>query len=382
MNFKEEILQAKKSNQYRDISVLTSSNASSIIIKGKKLMNFGSNNYLNIVQNKRVLKEFLKSAEIYGVGAGASRLVTGTLSIHARLEKELALFSKKEDVMIFPSGYMANLGLLSTIASKDDLIILDKIDHASIIDGARLSNASVRIFPHKNLKYLETILQNSSQYSKKIIVVDSIFSMDGDSSDLKALVQLKKKYNAWLIVDEAHAVGVFGENGCGFSDASGVIKEVDFKVGTLSKAFGLQGGYIASSYDAIDFLKNRCRSFIYTTSITPAVCGAAIEVIKIFKNYQKERDALLSKASWLNKEFLSMNLKTCGTVSQIIPVIIGGEIKTFNIQQQLQKQGFFVPAIRYPTIKKGTERLRISLNKDHSKKDLKRFLSVLKELMI
>ena len=382
MNFKQELLKAEKLNQYRSLSTLVSQNSSNITVQGKELINLGSNNYLNMIQSKRVLRAFVKNAKLWGVGSGASRLVTGTLSIHQQLEKELALFSKKEDSLVFPSGYMANLGLISTITSKDDLIILDKIDHASIIDGSRLSQASVRVFPHKNLKYLEDILQKSGKYSKKIIVVDSIFSMDGDASDLKELVRLKKKYKAWLVVDEAHAVGVFGENGCGLADEKGVISEVDFKVGTLSKAFGLQGGYIASSYDAIDYLKNRCRSFIYTTSITPAICGAAIEVVNIFKNYQKQRTGLLEKARWLETELSKMNLKTCNTVSQIIPIVIGGEAETLDIQLKLQNKGFFVPAIRYPTVKKGTERLRISLTLDHSKKDLKRFLRVLEGLGI
>jgi len=381
INFNNELTALKEQNQYRTFKVLNGPNTATIHLGNGPLINFGSNNYLGMSTHPLVLKAFQKGIKKWGAGAGASRLVSGTSTIHRTLEAALAVFSKKDDALLFPTGYMANLGLITALADKDDLVCLDKLNHASIIDGARLSGAKIRVFPHRNMEYLEQILKSAPKDQKKIIITDSIFSMDGDATPLAQLVQLKKEYQATLILDEAHAIGVFGENGGGLAIAQGLIKDVDFKVGTLSKGFGLQGGYVASSKDAIDYLKNKCRPFIYTTGLLPSVCEAALEVLKLFSKMEKTRKSLQKKSSWLRIQLQALQLPTLNSVSQIIPIVIGDTAKVLHLEKQLLKEGFFVPAIRYPTVKKNTERLRISLMKHHTYEHLKQLLAEIKMVL-
>lgn len=378
--FKDEIKNLKDTFQYRNLKCIESAVNQFLYFNGKKYINFGSNNYLSLSSNKKVKKAYIDGINKWGCGTGASRLVTGSFKVHFELEKALADFSKKESALLFPSGYMANIGLISAISDKNDIIILDKTNHASIIDGARLSGIDYRIFPHLNYNYLEDILKKSNA-KKKIIVTDSIFSMDGDMADLKTLADLKNKYNAILIVDEAHAVGVFGKNGEGLSEKLNVTNDIDFKIGTLSKSFGLQGGYIAASNEAIDFLKNKSRSFIYTTAISPGICTAALKALELIKNnFEQKRIKYRKKFLKFAKELNSLGFSTCNSVSQIIPVIIPGNENVLAIEKELSIKSLLVPAIRYPTVKKGTERLRISILEKHTTKELNLLLNVLSDI--
>ncbi len=382
MNFDAEMDALKQTNQYRSLKVLEPSEGPWISWEGRRLLNLGSNDYLGMSQHPEVKKAFIQGIETWGTGAGASRLVSGTKSAHRDLEKALAVFSHKESSLLFPSGYMANLGLISALAGKDDWVILDKIDHASIVDGARLSEAVLRVFPHLDYEALERLLQKAPSDKKKIIVTDTLFSMDGDAADMKRLAELKEKYGALLIADEAHGVGIFGKNGGGWALEQGVMDAVDFKVGTLSKAFGLQGGYVAASRSAVEFLTNRCRPFIYTTGILPALCVAALKVLELFRGMQKEREALRALAGWLREQLRAAGLETLDSVSQIIPVVVGDNAKVLELEKQLREMHFFVPAIRHPTVKKGSERLRLSLTLGMDQKMLEPLLAVLSHFRI
>jgi 8-amino-7-oxononanoate synthase len=370
MNFDAEIEELKKTHQCRALKICEFSEGPWISWKGKKLLNLGSNDYLGMSQHPEVIKAFVRGIEMWGTGSGASRLVSGTKSAHHDLEVALAAFSAQEASLVFPSGYMANLGLISALAKKNDWVILDKLDHASLVDGAKLSGAVLRVFPHLDYDALERLLQKAPSGNKKIIVTDTIFSMDGDAADLKRLGSLKEKYGAILIADEAHAVGVFGQNGGGLALEQGVMGSVDFKMGTLSKAFGLQGGYIAASHSAIAFLVNRCRPFLYTTGILPGICVAALKVIELFRGMQKEREHLKSLASWVRESLRERGINTLNSLSQIIPIIVGDNVKVLELEKRLYENGFFVPAIRSPTVKKGSERLRLSLTVGMTRENL------------
>ncbi len=377
MDFSAEINELKKSNQWRSLKVLELSEGSWISWERIKFLNLGSNDYLGMSQHPEVKKAFVQGIETWGTGAGASRLVSGTKSAHRDLEQALAEFSGKESSLVFPSGYMANMGLIAALAGKNDWVILDKIDHASLVDGARLSGAVLRVFPHLDYDALERLLQKAPPKNKKIVVTDTIFSMDGDAADMKRLVALKEKYGFILIADEAHAVGVFGQNGGGWALEQGAMDSVDFKVGTLSKAFGLQGGYIAASQSAVEFLINRCRPFIYTTGILPGLCVAALKVLELFRGMQKEREDLRSLASWARESLRGIN--TLNSVSQIIPIIVGDNTKVLEIEKYLREKHFFVPAIRSPTVKKGSERLRLSLTTEMNQEILAPLIAFLRK---
>ncbi|EKD27138.1 MAG: Strongly similar to 8-amino-7-oxononanoate synthase [uncultured bacterium] len=373
MNISEQIEHLKLSNNYRKLKIIDKKEWPYIYINNRKLLNFGSNNYMGLADNISVKEAFIEGIEKWGAGAEASRLVSGTLKPHDDFEKALACFSKKEDALVFPSGYMANLGVITSFAEKDSLILIDKIDHASIIDGVKLSGAQFRVFPHRDYRYLEKILIKNN-LKNKIVITDSIFSMDGDRADLIELVRLKKKYDFILVVDEAHGVGVFGENGCGLASLLGVINDVDIKVGTLSKAFGLQGGYVASTKINIDYLKNKSRSFIYTTGITPGICVAGMKVLELFSRMNEEREHLQNISRFCRDEFHKKGVSTFDSKSQIIPVVAGDNKKVLELEKKLFEKGFFAPAIRYPTVKKGTERIRISLSSDNTLEQVSDFV--------
>ena len=311
-----------------------------------------------------------------GSGPAASRLVSGNLQPYEDLERRLAAFKGKEAALVFSSGYAANVGTITALVGEKDAVILDKLDHASIIDGARQSGATIRVYPHKNVKKLEAILQQSGSFRRTLIVTETVFSMDGDLAPLAEIVELKERYGAWLMIDEAHATGLYARNRRGLAEAAGVEDKIDITLGTLSKALGSLGGFVVGSQVLIDFLRNRARSLIYSTALPPAVCAASAAAVDFVMSErgQERRDRL-----WRNVSLMKNGLSALGiqndSRSPIIPVIIGNEAATVEASRRLYERGIFVPAIRFPTVPKGKARLRVTVTAAHEQSDVEQFVA-------
>jgi len=362
--------EAKKANLYRSLRIADGAPA---------LLSFGDNDYLGLARDPRVVKAMVRASKKFGVGAGASRLISGTSSVHAELEKEIAEFKKTERALVFGSGYLANLGTVSALVSVKDLVVIDKLCHASIIDAARLSGAVLRVYPHKNLKKLEEILKNSKSFRRRLIITDSVFSMDGDLAPLPELVKLKDKYGALLMIDEAHGVGVFGKNGRGAAEHLGAEAGIDVSIGTLSKAAGGMGGFAAGAGVLIETLVNFSRPFIFSTALPPAVMAAALESFRIIEKCPGLRAKLWENVEQIRKGLLALGFTIGGTVSPILPILIGDERKALRLSALLSEQGVYVPAVRFPTVARGKARLRLTVSARHTAADLDRLFTALRE---
>jgi 8-amino-7-oxononanoate synthase len=349
---------------------------------GKTLLNFSSNDYLGLASHPALKKAAADAVKRFGAGAGASRLVSGSLAPFHELEETLAAFKKTEAALSFSTGYAAAIGTICALLGKSDIIIIDKLVHACIVDAARLSGATLRVFDHNDLEDLEKILLWTSKISlpryaprerfvhtRVLIVTESIFSMDGDAAPLREIVALKNKYGAWLMVDEAHATGIIGKNGRGLADALGVAGEIDIQMGTLGKALGSSGGYICGSRVLIDFLVNSARSFIFSTAPVPAAAAAATAAIRLV---QSPEGRALNKHLWKQvKTFHSaLRIPHSAMASAIIPLIIGNEAKAVGASSKLRAQNIFIPAIRYPTVARGRARLRVTITAAHKPEDI------------
>jgi 8-amino-7-oxononanoate synthase len=311
-------------------------------------------------------------------GAGSSRLVAGNSSTYTELENLLALWKKAEASLVYPTGYMTNLGVISALMSKGDAIIIDKLCHASIIDGCYLSDADVRVFKHNDLASLEKILgEIQNKYQKKIIITESVFSMDGDIAPLFEISMLAKKYDCWTMVDEAHAVGVFGETGAGLLEEFDLENEFDIRIGTLSKAVDSLGGYVAGSRELIDFLINKSRSFIYTTALPETVVKQSLMNLKKLIADKKGRKKLWENIGYFYLLAKKYNLKIEKPNSAIIPIIVGDEAKTLELSKKLLVENITLPAIRYPTVPKGAARLRCTITAKHTKPQIEKLVFVL-----
>lgn len=366
---KIELDRLKEANLLRKLVCIDSPQESTVEIQGRQKVVFCSNNYLSLADNSKIIEAVTGAMASYGSGAAASRLISGTMSPHIELERKLAQFLQKEAALIFPSGWMANEAVIRTIAGRGDLVLLDKLDHASIIDAAAGSQAEFRTYRRNNLARVEKFLA-SPRFRRKFIITESIFSMDGDTADLKRLVELKNNYDAFLIVDEAHAFGCLGRTGAGLAEEMGLLDELDIVVATMSKALGAGGGLVAADKLVIDLLINKARPFIYTTAPTVANCAAALAALEIVKNEPQRRDKLRQNVEYLRTRLNALGLNTGQSQSHIIPVIIGDEKQTLAVSRRLYEMGFFVPAIRPPTVPPGTARLRLSMQTGHSKQQM------------
>ncbi|MGQ9648997.1 MAG: 8-amino-7-oxononanoate synthase [Phycisphaerae bacterium] len=371
-------------NLRRSLRILESGQGAYVTVAGRRLVNLASNDYLGLAAHPRVLRAVKEAIDRWGWGAGASRLLSGTMRIHAELESRLAAFKQTEAALVCSTGYQANLAAIRGLAQQGGTIFLDKLNHASIIDAAFARGPAgfdapvVRVFPHRDYRRLERLLEKSAGAGRRIIVTDALFSMDGDFADLSILVELKNHYNAILIVDEAHATGVWGEGGRGLAETMEVSGDIDVTVGTLSKALGGLGGFIAASREIIDWLVNTARSFIYTTALPPAACAAAMAALDLLEQEPRRRLDLVRTAAWFREEVaVGLGLDITGSSSQIIPIIVGRADKAVELSRTLEEAGFLVPAIRPPSVPKGKSRLRISLCSDHQQADLVRLLDVL-----
>jgi 8-amino-7-oxononanoate synthase len=377
---KNELNELKQNDLLRVPVRIDSAHDTIIRIKESEKVLFCSNNYLNLAGNEQIIAAAKETIDKFGYGSAASRLISGSVKAHIELEEKLAQMFDKEAALVFPSGYMTNLAVLQTIPQKGDLILLDKLDHASIIDAAKSSKAEFRTYHRTQFDKLENLLTNE-KYVSKFIVTESIFSMDGDFAPLKKLVELKKKYGAYLIVDEAHAFGCMGETGAGLAEELDLLDEVDIVVATLSKSAGCSGGFVASEKCVIDYLINKARPFIYTTAPSGSNSAAALCAVEIIINAGDRRAKLKQNADYLREKLKNLGLDTGASTSHIIPVIIGDNKKTLEISEKLFEKGFFVVAIRPPTVAPGTARLRISLQCDHTKEQIDSLCRTLGEII-
>jgi 8-amino-7-oxononanoate synthase len=378
----------RKQGLQRELRRIASPQGPRVEIGGKIFLNFSSNDYLGLA-NDTILKEAaIEAVKQFGAGAGASRLVCGSLAPFHELEESLAAFKKTGAALTFSTGYAAAIGTICALLGKDDIIVMDKLVHACIVDAARLSGAKLRIFSHNDLNELEDILKWAGRNSKadaggrkaKILVVtESIFSMDGDAAPLRETVALKEKYGAWLMVDEAHATGIIGKGGRGLADKLGVGSQIEIQMGTLGKALGSSGGYICGSRVLIDFLVNRARSFIFSTAPVPAGAAAAAAAIKFIQSKPGDvrRNLLWRRVKQFNSKLKIQNPKLRGA---ILPILIGDETKTVEVAANLQKKNIFIPAIRYPTVARGQARLRVTLTAAHPAADVKQLANALTDL--
>ena len=377
----DELSKIKESGLYRELKVVGNAQDTRIDIEGKTYLSFCSNNYLGLANHPSVVNAVKKAVDEYGWGACASRLVSGNMTLHEALEKEISRFKRKDAAIVFPTGYMANLGVISSLVSGGDLVISDKLNHASIIDGCRLSGADFRVYAHCNMEKLETILKKTSKYNRKLIVTDSVFSMDGDLAPLPDIVRIAKEYNAMVMVDEAHGTGVFGENGRGVVEHFNLDKEVDVVMGTLSKAIGSLGGYVCGDDDLISYLRNKARPFMYTTALPPAVCAASIASINLIQEDPSLREVLWNNVCCIKERLGSLGIDMISSQSQIIPLLIGDTQKAVDISKLLYERGVLIPAIRPPTVPANSSRLRMTVMSSHTQDDLESLFKVLKDVL-
>jgi 8-amino-7-oxononanoate synthase len=333
---------------------------------GRQLINFGSNDYLGLASDSRLADAVCEAVAQYGWGSGASPLVTGYSELHERLEAELARFEHAESALLFTTGYAANVGTISSLVGREDAIFSDEQNHASIVDGCRLSRAKVLVYRHGDVEHLRTLLVESGVFRRRLIVSDSIFSMEGDVAPLAELAALAERHDAMLLIDEAHATGVFGEDGAGLVQASGVDDRGIIRVGTLSKALGSIGGFVVGPAKLKDLLLNTARSYIFSTAMPASICAAGLKALEILRDEPWHRERLLERASDLRKTLQAQGWDTGRSMSQIIPVVIGDAGRTMEIAASLREQGFLVPGIRPPSVPAGRSLLRISITSAHS----------------
>lgn len=385
---KENIEQLKKDGVYRQLPVNSGPCTNRITLNGQEgVVNLSSNNYLGLANHPRVMEASIDAVKKYGAGAGAVRTIVGNYDLINQLEDLLATFKHEEAVMCFQSGLNCNIGTIQAIVEKGDLIISDALNHASIIDGVRLSRADKAIFRHADTKHLEEILKEKrDQYRNVLIITDGVFSMDGDLAPLPKIVELAEKYNAMTYVDDAHGSGVLGKSGRGTVDHFGLHGRVDFIIGTLSKAIGVVGGYVASKKETKEWLSHRARPLLFSTALPPAATGATIESVKMLMESEEYTDKLWSNARYFKEKLATLGFDTGHSETPITPVIIGNEAKTMEFSKALLNKGVYVSGIVFPTVPLGTGRLRVMISASHTLEDLdyaiEQFKTVGKELEI
>jgi glycine C-acetyltransferase len=367
----EKLNELKEQGVYRKLTVLGSASGPRCIINGKNVINLSSNNYLGFANHPRLKAAAIKGIEEWGVGAGAVRTIIGNMAIHEELEAKLAKFKHVEAVLTFQSGFTANAGCIPAVADKGDVIITDELNHASIIDGCRLSKADVVRFKHSDMADLEkVILEVKDKYKTKMIITDGVFSMDGDIAKLPEIVELAEKYGCITYVDDAHSSGVLGSNGQGSAHHFGLSDRVDIQIGTLSKAIGVVGGYVAGRRNLIEWLNHRGRPFLFSTALPPAVVMACMEAIDILSESTELTDKLWDNAKYLKAGLDKLGLDTGNSETPITPVIAGEAKTAIELSKRLFEEGVFAQSIVFPTVAKDKARVRTIVTAAHSKADL------------
>lgn len=378
LNFlKEKIEELKKDGVYRKLPVLETPSQPEVILNGKPVINLSSNNYLGFANHPRLKKAAIAAVEKYGAGSGAVRTIIGNMDIHENLEKLIAEFKGDESAFLYQSAFNCNAGTIQAITEAGDIIISDELNHASIIDGCRLSKAAKGVYKHNDMDSLEAVLKDArDKYNNILIITDGVFSMDGDIAKLPEIVQLAEKYEAMTYVDDSHGSGVLGRSGRGTIDHFGLHGRVDFGMGCLSKAIGVMGGYVAGSKTVYEWLSHRARPVLFSTSLPPAAVGAVTEAITMLMESTEYTDRLWDNARYWKAKIGSLGFNTGHSETPITPVIIGDEAKTMEFSRKLLENGVFVSGIVFPTVPKGTGRVRCMVTAEHTKEQLDRAAEV------
>lgn len=377
----DELNKLREQKLYQKLRVLETEQKPVARFDGREVINLSSNNYLGLTTHSKLRRRALEALEKFGVGSGAVRTIAGTMTLHMELEEKIAKFKRVEASVVFQSGFTANAGTVQAILSKEDVIISDELNHASIIDGCRLSRAEIKVFPHKDVEACEKILKEiATRPGRKLLITDGVFSMDGDIAPLPALVELAEKYGCIMMIDDAHASGVLGRNGRGTVDHFNLHGRVDIQVGTLSKAIGALGGYVCTTRDAIEFLYHRARPFLFSTSHPPSVaatCLAAFEVL--------EEEPELIERLWENTKFFKEGLKRLGfnaglSETPITPVMVGDAALAHEFSRQLFQEGVFAQSVGFPTVPHGKARIRTIVTATHTRDELAQALTILERV--
>lgn len=377
----DQVQELKDQGVYRVLPVLESANEPEVILNGKKVINLSSNNYLGFANHPKLKQAAIEAVEKYGVGSGAVRTIIGNMDIHENLEVKLAEFKREEAVMVFQSGFNCNAGTIQAITNKGDLIISDELNHASIIDGVRLSRADKAVYKHSDMEDLERVLKEKrGNFENCLIITDGVFSMDGDIAKLPEIVELAEKYNCMTYVDDAHGSGVLGESGRGTVDHFHLHGRVDFTIGTLSKAIGVIGGYVAGSKVMKEWLLHRGRPLLFSTSLPPAAVGAITEAVNLLTTTTEYTDRLWHNARYFKAALGKLGFNTGASETPITPVIIGDEAKTVAFSKRMLELGVFVSPIVFPTVPKGTGRVRCMVTAAHTEDQLSKAVEVFEKV--
>ena len=377
--FKKEIEELKLRNLYRSPETVAALSGSRMCVGARQLVNFSSNDYLGLSRHPFVIQKASEALTEWGAGSGASRLLSGNLAIHEELEKRLAIFKKEKAARIFSSGYLANLGAVTALLNEKDLVLCDRFNHASLIDAARLSRAKFRIYPHRDVKSLDRMLAGAGTFRRKLVVTDAYFSMDGHVAPLDRILEVCKKRGAMLMIDEAHSTGVFGRTGRGLTEHYGLSGQIDVVMGTLSKALGSVGGFVSGGALLSQVLTNRAKEFIYTTAPSPPASAAALASLDLLEKEPARLGDLRSKTLRLRQGLCGLGLDLMGSEGPIIPIRIGDSKKALAVKSFLEAEGYFAPAIRPPTVPKGTDRIRLSVTALHSNGEIDGLVAAIKE---
>ena len=363
----EEVQALDAAGLRRTMRAVQQRHAGSVLVHGERVADFASNDYLGLAADPRVARAAMAVLQTEGTGAGAARLISGNHPVHEALERALARFKGCEHALLFPSGYMANIGVIPALVGPDDVVYSDALNHASLIDGCRLSKATLRVFPHNDLAALAAMLEaDRHQFRRALIVVEGVFSMDGDVFPLDGLVPLARQYGAWTYVDDAHGTGVLGASGGGTIEQQGMTGQIDVVMGTLGKALGTSGAWVAGSLPLIEFLTSRARAFVFTTGSPPALAAASLEALRIAQVEPWRRDAVRQRARQLRTRLREAGHHVPGTVDgHIVPLMIGDPLRTMAVVADMRRRGFLVGGVRPPTVPPGTSRLRVSLSAMH-----------------
>ncbi|MCG3117521.1 MAG: 8-amino-7-oxononanoate synthase [Candidatus Manganitrophus sp. SA1] len=380
VHFQKEISFLSKHHLLRTLVPIDSGQTTTLEQDGKIFLHFSSNNYLGLAGHPTLKSTAIRAIQDWGVGGGASRLVSGNSRLYFELETRIAKFKNTESALVFPSGYAANIGSIGALVQKQDLIFADRLCHASLIDGARLSKATLRVYRHKDTEQLAKLLRQKKKKEQTLIITDGVFSMDGDIAPLAEILRLAEEFDALIYLDDAHAIGVLGPNGRGTCDYFGLSSPRIIQMGTLSKALGSLGGFIATDRVFIEYLINKARPFIYTTALPPALLATALAGFDLIENDPEIRNRLWRLTSHVRTQINQMGFNTCGSETPIIPILIGPTETALTFSQKLVEEGIYIPAIRPPTVPDGTSRLRISLMATHTDEQIQVLLNSLENI--
>jgi glycine C-acetyltransferase len=362
---------------YRKLRVLEGEQKPRATFDGREVINLSSNNYLGLTTHPKLREAAIRAVQTLGAGSGSVRTIAGTMDLHMELERKIAAFKKTEASVVFQSGFAANAGTVSSLLGKEDLILSDELNHASIIDGARLSRATIRVFPHKDVNALRALLDETASVKRRLVITDGVFSMDGDIAPLREIAALAREHGAIMMVDDAHASGVLGKNGRGTIDHFGVHGQVDIQVGTLSKAIGVLGGYVCGTKSLIEYLYHRARPFLFSTSHPPAVAAACMAAFEVLEQEPERIERL-----WANTNRFRAGLKRLGfdtgmSETPIIPILVGEADRAMRLSDRAFERGVFAQGIGFPTVAKGRARLRTIVTATHTEEELDKALEIL-----